>query len=462
MIRRILRPIAHSLSARLLAIFVLTSIVYGLASRYAVDIVWRTGYLSEVVGAHMALHIDYVLNDIGLPPRLDRAQAIVDKVPVDILIRGPDVQWASDPAFPSLDDVPFERSEFLLPWAAQQTNVQWIQTVQLMEFARYHRRAYVKILDGPYEIVFASPKIAEAPRPDLTTPAITILAVIVLAGCYFAVRWLIRPIKWIKVGAARIGKGDLDYRIPTTRSDDLGELAADINHMADDVKEMLEAKRQLLLAISHELRSPLTRSKVALEFLEDPAVKNNLMQDINEMERLIADLLESERLNTRHSKLQVATVDLAALVSAVAQGDLDEQAARVTVTVPPGPVTLEGDGTRLRLLVKNLVENALRYTPADGRPVEVSVQERADAVEIRVCDHGRGMSAQDLARATEPFYRADPARSRATGGLGLGLYLCRRIAEAHGGTLKMTSELGCGTQVTVCLPRRPVPQAVAA
>lgn len=462
MLRRILRPIAHSLSARLLAIFILTSIVYGVASRYAVDLVWRTGYLSEVVGAHMALHIDYVLNDIGLPPRLDRARAIVDKVPVDILIRGPDINWSSDPGFPPLDQVPFQRSEFLLPWAAEQTNVGWINTVQLMEFARYHRRAYVKILDGPYEIVFASPKIADVPRPDLTTPAIAILAVIVLAGCYFAVRWLVRPIKWIKVGAARIGKGELDYRIPTTRTDDLGQLAADINRMADDVKEMLEAKRQLLLAISHELRSPLTRAKVAIEFIEDPVVKANLLQDLNEMERLIADLLESERLNTRHSKLQVARLDLGALVSSVVQADLPGQTSRVIVAVPATPVEFHGDATRLRLLVKNLVENALRYTPADGAPVEVRVIDRPDAVELRVCDRGRGMSAQELARATEPFYRADPARSRATGGLGLGLYLCRRIAEAHGGALKMTSELGCGTQVLVTLPRRTVPQAAAA
>lgn len=462
MVKRLLRPIAHSLSARLLAIFVLTSIVYALASRYAVDLVWRTGYLSEVVGSHMALHIEYVLSDIGLPPRLDRAQSIVARVPMDILIRGPGLQWASDPAFPALDDVPFERSEFLLPWAAEQTSVDWIKTVQLMEFARYHRRAYVKILDGPYEIVFASPKISEAPRPDLTTPAITILAVFVLAGCYFSVRWLVRPIKWIKVGAARIGKGDLDYRIPTTRSDDLGELAADINRMADDVKEMLEAKRQLLLAISHELRSPLTRAKVALEFLDDAAVKKNLMQDVNEMERLIADLLESERLNTRHSKLQVGRLDLGALVSSVINADLAEQAGRVSAAVPSTPVEFDGDATRLRLLVKNLVENALRYTPPEGAPVEVSLTERLESVEIRICDRGRGMSAQDLARATEPFYRADPARSRATGGLGLGLYLCRRIAEAHGGTLQMSSTLGCGTQVTVTLPRAPAPQLVTA
>jgi signal transduction histidine kinase len=271
----------------------------------------------------------------------------------------------------------------------------------------------------------------------------------------------VQPLQWIKRGARRIGQGDLDYRIPQTRKDDLGELAGDINKMADDVKQMLEAKRQLLLAISHELRSPLTRLKVSLEFLEDPAVKANLLQDIREMERLIADLLESERLNTRHSKLQIARVDLGELASAVTHSDIPGQAGRIAYQPPAEPVVIQADATRLRLLIKNLLENALRYTPADGKRVELAVGFRGKAAEISVCDHGRGMSAQDLSRVTEPFYRADPARSRSTGGLGLGLYLCRRIAEAHGGSLRITSELGCGTQVVVEVPREQAAEAAA-
>jgi len=448
-----IREIAHSLSARLLGIFLLTSILYVIGSRFTLDLVWSTGYLSEVVGGHMALHINYVLDDVGMPPRIERAEAIAQRVPMDVMLRGPDLNWTSDPRFPPPEDVPFEPSEFMLPYLADEQHA-WAKTVQLVEFARYKRRAFVKIRDGDYEIVFASPKFNEAPRPDLTTPAIGVLAVLVLAACYFAVRWLVAPIRWIQEGAARIGQGELSYRIPTTRRDDLGELARDINHMADDVGEMLEAKRQLLLAISHELRSPLTRAKVALEFLDDESVKANLMQDIKEMERLIADLLESERLNTRHSKLQLAPLDLGELVSGVVGTEFAGEEGRIALLPPDGPLPLQGDATRLRLLVKNLIENALRYTPAAGQPVEVAVRAGAEAAEIEVADHGRGMSSHDLTRATEPFYRADPARSRATGGLGLGLYLCRRIAEAHGGSLEIASELGSGTTVTVRIPLR--------
>jgi len=445
--------ITRSLSARVLGVFLLTSLVYVGASRYVFDLVWGTGYLSEVIGAHMALHVEYVLNDIGLPPNVERAKAIVDKVPVDIMIVGPDMHWESDKRFPPLDEVPFSHSRFLVPGVLYEVQP-WTKTIELLELARYENRAFVKIQDGPYQIIFASPKFAEPPRPQIATPIIAVLSVIVLTGCYMAVRWLVKPIRWIKEGAARIGQGDLDYRIPVTRRDDLGELAADINRMADDVHAMLEAKRQLLLAISHELRSPLTRAKVALEFLEDASVRENLITDIGEMERLIADLLESERLNTRHSKLQLTPVNLGELVAGVVDADVAGAEGRVTINLPPQPLTIQADATRLRLLVKNLAENALRYTTPDQPPVEITVRASGESAEIRVCDHGRGMSTHDLARVTEPFYRADPARSRVTGGLGLGLYLCRRIAEAHGGSLAIQSELGCGTQVTVCLPRR--------
>jgi signal transduction histidine kinase len=447
--------VTRSLSARVLGVFVLTSLVYIGASRYVFDLVWGTGYLSEVIGAHMALHVDYVLDDIGLPPRIERAEAIAAKVPMDIQITGPDLSWVSDPRFPPLDEIPFARSRFLLASRAQEASA-WMKRVELIELARRNNRAYVRIQNGPYQVVFASPKFSEPAHPSLTTPLIALLAVVVLAGCYFVVRWLMKPIRWIKEGAARIGQGDLDYRIPATRRDDLGALAADINKMADDVREMLEAKRQLLLAISHELRSPLTRAKVALEFLDDDSVKANLMHDIREMERLIADLLESERLNTRHSKLQLGPVDLGELVTGVIAADFAVDAVRVATALPAAAVVIAADATRLRLLVKNLIENALRYTGPDRPPVEVALAATPAEVEIRVCDHGRGMSSQDLARVTEPFYRADPARSRATGGLGLGLYLCRRIAEAHGGSLAITSEIGCGTQVSVRLPRHAV------
>ncbi len=450
-----IREISRSLSARLLGIFILTAIVYTVVGRFVYLLVLDQDYLREVVGAHISLHADYVLNDIGSPPSIERARAITERVPVDIRLSGPGLDWASDPTFPRIEQIPFGPIpiDFLgLDKKSQQNLESWAKNLKLVRFGEYRRHAFVELARDGYKIVLASPRLSENPRPDLTQPAIVLISIFVLVGCYFSVRWLVKPIKWIQKGTARIGQGDLDYRIRTTRRDDLGELAADINHMADDVKDMLEAKQQLLLAISHELRSPLTRAKVALEFLDEGRVKHNLLGDMREMERLIADLLESERMNAGHTTLRRSPVELGAMLQELVRAEFQERFDRINLHLPSQPLVRDLDAVRVRLVAKNLIENALRYTPPDAAPVEVELTAKPGMVVLRVRDHGPGIPKEHLARVTEPFYRADPARSRSTGGLGLGLYLAKRIAEAHRGSLVIESELGQGTLCTVTLP----------
>jgi len=452
--RNVIHRVTNSLSARLLGIFLITAFVYGITARFAVELVLDRDYLREMIGSHVALHTKYLLQDIGHPPSVDRAQQLVQDNAMDIQIRGPGVDWASDPNFPPDDALHYEPSEFFNhldfdreTWSEQK------DLLRDMGFTRYQDHSYVKIDLEDYEITIASPKISTIPGPNLTTPLIGVISILVLAGCFFAVSWLVRPIRWIKEGAGRIGQGDLDYRIPKIRSDDLGDLTVDINRMADDVKEMLEAKQQMLLAISHELRSPLTRTKVAVEFIDDDATRQSILDDVEEMESMVADLLESERLNTRHSKLQLGHADVAQLVRDLVAQDFHAETDQLTLTMPDGPVPHELDETRVRLLIKNLIDNALCHTPPGADCVTVEVTDEGDAVLVRVIDYGAGMSPEQVDRATEPFYRADPARCRDTGGFGLGLYLCRRIAEAHGGTLDIRSEVGRGTEVALRLPR---------
>jgi signal transduction histidine kinase len=452
--------LTRRLSVRLLAVFFLTSMIYGFGSLYAVRFVRQTDYYREIVGSHIALHADLVLRAIGSPPDPRRAQAIVDRVPVDILISGPDVNWQSDPRFPDLSTVTFGPVSFLdLDTRSLKELESWALSLDRVRFGNYQGHILAELREGDYTIVFASPRLAETPPPDFTGLALILTSILVLTGCYVTVRWLIKPIGWIQEGAARIGEGDLDYRIPTTRKDDLGELALDINHMADDVRDMLEAKRQLLLAISHELRSPLTRAKVALEFLDDSQVKQDLLGDVREMEKLIADLLETERMNTGHTTLQRSAVDLKAMLESVIANEFASQPGAVALSLPPQPVTRQVDAIRLRLVAKNLIENALRYNPEGGAPVAVELRVLPGAVAITVRDQGPGIAREALTRVTEPFFRSDPARSRNTGGFGLGLYLCRRIAEAHRGTLAIDSEPGSGTLVTVTLPDYDMPAA---
>ena len=159
------------------------------------------------------------------------------------------------------------------------------------------------------------------------------------------------------------------------------------------------------------------------------------MRDLNEMRDLIGDLLESERLASPHAALQRESVDLSALVrevvsehagSALVELDLPE-------ALPPRPL----DRTRVRLLVRNLLDNALRYSADAPRPPCISLRAEGNGVLLEVRDFGPGVDEAQLAHLTEPFYRTDSARQRATGGVGLGMYLCRLVAEAHGGKLEV-------------------------
>ena len=127
---------------------------------------------------------------------------------------------------------------------------------------------------------------------------------------YLSVRWLFKPIRSIRKGAAHIGRGNFDYRISEIRRDQLGDLANDINQLAGDVESMLDAKRALLLGISHELRTPLSRMRLTLEFLEDEKNKEDLRDEIVEMEKIVASLLEAERLSNRHARLNRTEVNV--------------------------------------------------------------------------------------------------------------------------------------------------------
>jgi len=247
---------------------------------------------------------------------------------------------------------------------------------------------------------------------------------------YKYVRHLLRPLDDIRSGAQRFGRGEFGEAIPVRRNDELGELAGDVNAMASSIHQMLEAKRALLLAMSHELRSPLTRARLHVELLPDSgeaAVRRAaLLRELQEMADLVTELLESERLGQGHASLQREPTDLAELVREfVADGG-------VRAEIEPGLPPLQLDRMRMRLLLRNLVDNAVRHGGGAQTPLMKVSRDAESNVVLTVRDFGAGVDEAVLPRLAEPFYRPDAARERATGGVGLGLYLARLIAQAHG------------------------------
>jgi len=204
-----------------------------------------------------------------------------------------------------------------------------------------------------------------------------------------------------------------------------------------------------LLAISHELRSPLTRMRVNLELLEESRARQKLIDDLREMENLVAAILESEKLGSGHAPLNLRRCDLLRLVEDVVTAH--PAAERIKTRLQPVEAVV--DELRIKLLLKNLIDNACHYSRDGGGLVEVRLDSGDQRVAIEVRDEGSGIPAEELPRLTEAFYRPHGARDRNSGGYGLGLYLCKLVVDAHDGRMTIESEPGKGTRVSVELPR---------
>jgi len=440
------RQLARSLSFRLLAIFLVMGALFAYGAILGIRWVYATDQLRELVSGHLSLHVEYVKSDIGNPPRIANALAITRKVPVDIRITGPDLDWASDAAFPKLEQLEFGRAGVF----SEETEA-WLRGVDGVQFASDAGHGYLKIDQGPYAIIVSTPKISDQAVVRQLTPIIMGFGLFLVLLAYLAVRWLFKPIGAIQHGAAEIGSGNFQYRITDIRRDQLGDLATDINQMADDVQRMLDAKRQLLLGISHELRSPLSRLTLALALADDTPGIDGLKQDVSEMEKIITTLLEAERLNSRHAGLTLSRVSAAELAGSLVDDFFSRERERIRLSAPDS-LWINVDEARATLMLKNLVSNALRYSRPEDGPVSVEFELAEDAWIIRVRDHGPGIPDAQLEFIGDPFYRGDPSRTRHTGGSGLGLYLARLVAEAHDGTLELDRSYRDGACFVVRLP----------
>ena len=450
--RRARRAVGYSLRIRLVLVFmalaVAVAVTFMAGVQKAVSVGWR-----EAARPLLMDYVDRLAAEIGSPPSPERARAIAQRLPVTLRIDGPVVHWQSHPDQPRPDWVSdkFERDAH---WNGHGMDDQG-------------RRLLQRTTADGHTIEFGLNALSWEKRPRIAWGTLTVL-LLLTALAYVYVRHLLRPLDDIRQGAQRFGEGNFAQAIPVRhahRPDELGQLAATINTMGDDIHQMLEAKRALLLAMSHELRSPLTRARLNTELLpETPEVqaqRHALMRDLSEMASLITDLLESERLAGRHAALHREPTDLTALAREVIAelGPRHAGAAGIALHVGEGLPTVSLDRSRMRLLLRNLLDNSLRHSAgAASAPPELHLRCDGQVLDVEVRDHGPGVPPDHLPHLAQAFYRPDTARQRATGGVGLGLYLCRLVAQAHGGTLHMRNAEP-GLSVTVRLPLPQAPQA---
>ena len=430
----VVQYIRKSLFFRLLAIFGITVVLFLIIILISLQSIGNDSDTIETIPDYFTRHVESIIEDIGTPPNLSNAMRLASELSWTINIRNPIMEWSSN-AENRLDVDSSQYQESL-------TSDAEMRTINGEDIIRVNR-------DG-YDFYMYRSAQEEGLFNYFVLYTALALAALILFLNYFMVNKMLNPVRLLKQGAERIRQGDLSYRVKSNLQDELGELTESINHMADSLQSMLEAKRQLLMAISHELRTPITKAKLRMEFMPESDEKDQLKEDINEIDLLISDLLEAERLNNDHSALVSERVLLANFIRSIGES-FKSNNGEIEIEIPVNDLEFEIDKLRIRLLITNLLNNAVRH--GKGNLINVRVSFSGDRGIIEVKDNGEGISEEHITQITEPFYRADSARQRNTGGFGLGLYLCRLIAQAHGGEMIIVSQEGQGTQITVNLPR---------
>ena len=358
-------------------------------------------------------------------PDQETARKLAEHLDLKIRYEGPEGTWQTHPGLPSVQEVRYQgwHDFYLAPGARGGT--------------------YLVSWDIGYRMHKAH---------DRMLWLLHIFMVAIVFTAYLVIRRSLRPLRSLHEGVTRLSEGELDVVVPNRTRDEFGVLTEAFNQMVRRIRDMVRARDQLLLDVSHELRSPLTRIKVALELLPEGEKRRRIASDIGEMETMITELLELERLRDGHG-IRTERQDLMSILHEMAESFRDRPPGVRVVSAPPEAL-LDIDGDRIRTVLRNLLENAIKYSLPDSGPVEISVYQDPETVTVRVTDDGPGIPETDLASLFEPFFRVDRSRSKKSGGYGLGLSICKRILEAHGGTITAENNRGAGRGATFTLTFR--------
>ncbi|EYF04693.1 sensor histidine kinase [Chondromyces apiculatus] len=330
----------------------------------------------------------------------------------------------------------------------------------------------LRLPDGRTGRAVYTPLVPGNPGPPRHHIVLIVALVLIIVGVasLLTARSLARPLARLSQAVRALGAGHLETRVALARTDEIGEVAAAFDEMADRLTALLRAERELLANISHELRTPLARIRVALDIAAEGDAEvarqslRDITEDLGELERLISDVLTAARLDLgqqsgapgipplRHEHLDTREL----LDRSMARFRSAHSERPLVVDLPPDLPALDGDPVLLRRAVDNLLDNAHKYSSRPDDPVTLRASTTSTEILIEVADEGIGISPEDMPKIFRPFFRTDRSRTRSTGGLGLGLALARRIVEAHHGTITLDSAPGKGTRASVRLPCAPL------
>lgn len=308
--------------------------------------------------------------------------------------------------------------------------------------------------DGRYWFLTVNP---QKPNGWEFAPYYFLVIGVTVVLCWLAAVFVVMPIRNITATLVGFGQGDLSARTKLRRRDEIGLLASSFNDMAERLEKLLLSERRLLEDISHELRSPLTRMKLAVKLARtstDPnAALDRVERDVNRIEALTSEIVEVTRLEGDPRLLKLDSVRLADLVQEAVSDCCEEVEPRVcNVHVDAQFIgSVFCDRELLRRAVENLLRNAIRYSP-EHAPIDILLDQDDRNVRITVRDYGLGVPDESLSQIFEPFFRVDEARNSDSGGVGLGLSIVKRVVHLHHGTVAARNAYP-GLSVEIKLPR---------
>ena len=373
---------------------------------------------------------EYVINDLGYPPDTLKAKKIAEDLLLNIRFQSHNFNFSTSENVPTLEELS-KTDEFKENFPYQQNFI--------IPYSKTEDRGYSIFKDPRGIYILAPPTPQDFFNPERAVFLLVVLVSAIFIPLYVLLRLMLSPIKSLSSVVHEIGKGKYDVVIPVKRNDELGELADSIKSMAGNIKHSMKSKEQLLIDVSHELRSPLTRIKLGLE-VDSP--KDKINEDVMEMENMITGLLDSYKADSSYDQLKIEKVNLKDLFEDIKdEYDIDQ---RVEVYINGDKdYFVNGDPTKLLTVIRNLVDNSLKYS---NGIVNLKLFEEGNNVIITVSDKGIGIPEKDIDFIFEPFYRSDPSRSRRTGGFGLGLSIAKKIMDAHKGTISVKSKLNEGSE----------------
>jgi len=306
-------------------------------------------------------------------------------------------------------------------------------------------RIQLPLKNGPWLLIERRlpEQIYNWPDQLLLTLAIVLLAAIAVA--YILVRWVVRPLRNLRLASERLGKDINSDPVPIDGPLEVAQTAQAFNTMQQRLQRYIEDRSRILAAVSHDLKTPLTRLRLRTDLLEDSHIRDKLQRDLDDMEAMVLATLDFMRGTDSQEMTQ--EIDLGAMLESL-QSDAEEQGAQITLDNHINK-PFKGRPVALRRCLGNLIDNAIKY----GHVVDLYAAQGDDEVVINIDDQGPGIPDNELERVFDPFYRMESSRSRDTGGAGLGLGIARNIARAHGGEIQLYNRQDGGLRATLRLPR---------